>query len=178
MKAWPLLVALAGCASLSRSFDGEPAGDVTGRDLATPEFELSVPATMCARHQAGGTTRITVHEGRCDGSPLFHIAVTDPRAAPLLDTRSASVRETKRNLRGVPATDLLGRDAATGSYSRDLSFFTTDDLIVLNDPAWRYGVVHLFYDGLDERRRKLADHVIDEVVPYRTPLDRGPARGR
>jgi hypothetical protein len=151
---------------------------VSGRALATPELEISIPATMCARREPEpvNPTAIVVHEGPCDGSPLFQIAVTDPRIGPLLDRRRTQVRETKRNLRGVPATDLVGREAATGSYSRDLSFFTTDDLVVLNDPAQRYGVVHLFYDGLDEQRRKLADDVIEGVVPYRTPLDRVPRR--
>jgi hypothetical protein len=176
MKPWPVLLAIVGCASFSKGFYGEPSGDVSGRDLATPEYELSVPATLCARRETGDTTMITVHEGRCDGIPLFQIAVTNPRLARKLDPRYTTIRNERRDLRGVPATDLLRRDEATGSYSRDLSFFTTDDLVVLNDPAQRYGVVHLFYEGLDDQRRKAADDVIDGVVPFRTPLDRVPRR--
>jgi hypothetical protein len=176
MKPWPLLVAIVACASLSRGFDGEPFGDVSGRDLATPEYELSVPATLCARRETGETPMITVHDGRCDGVLLFQIAVTNPRFARKSDPRYTTIRNERRSLRGVSATDVVRRDEATGSYSRDLSFFTTDDLVVLNDAAQRYGVVHLFYEGLDEQRRKVADDVIDRVVPFRTPLDRVPRR--
>jgi hypothetical protein len=176
MRASVVILATISCASLSKGYETGHGGDVSGRDLATPEYELSVPATLCARRETGETPTITVHDGRCDGILLFQIAVTNPRFARKSDPRYTTIRNERRSLRGVSATDLLRRDEATGSYSRDLSFFTTDDLVVLNDPAQRYGVVHLFYEGLDEQRRKVADDVIDGVVPFRTPLDRFPRR--
>jgi len=176
MKALPLLVLAAACGSFSRHVANFDYGDVSGDELMTSEFDLSIPKGLCARHDANRPRDfIVVHEGRCDGPALFQIVVTDPHARPFVPGKVfASVQQTRRNLHGVPATDLLARNTATELVSRDLSFFDTDDLVVLNDPAGRYRVVHFYYQDLDPARSRRADEVMDEVAPRRTPFERMP----
>ena len=176
MKGLPLLVLAVACGHFSRHISNYDYGDVSGDELMTPEFDLSVPKGLCASHDAKRPRdKIVVHEGRCDGPSLFEIVVTDPHTRPFLPgSLFMSVSATRRNLRGVPATDLVARNTATDLVSRDLSFFNTDDLVVLNDPSERYRVIHFFYEDLDPARRKMADEVIDEVAPRRTPFERMP----
>ena len=176
MKALPLLLLTVACGSFSRHISNYDYGDVSGDELMTSEFDLPVPKALCARRDANRPRdKIVVHEGRCDGPTLFQIVVTDPHARPFLPGRLfMSVHETRRNLRGVSATDLLARNTATDLVSRDLSFFDTDDLVVLNDPAERYRVIHFFYEDLDPERSRRAAEVIDAVAPRRTPFDRMP----
>ena len=178
MKTLPLFVLTVACGSFSRHISNFEYADVSGDELTTAEFDLPVPKALCARRDAKRPRdKIVVHEGRCDGPPLFQIVVTDPRTRPFLPgALFMTMRETRRNLRGVPATDRLARNTATDLRSRDLSFFDTDDLVVLNDPSERYRVIHFFYEDLDPEHSKRADEAMDEVAPRRTPFDRMPPR--
>jgi hypothetical protein len=178
MKAlFPVLLVIA-CSSASKFVSHDDYGDVSGGDLMTPQFDLPLPASVCARRDSNRPRdKIVVHQGRCDGPPLFQIVVTAPHTRPFAfvpGTQFMVARETQRSLRGVLATDLVATNKATDLVSRDLSFFDTDNLAVLNDPSESYRVIHLFYEDLDPDRRKLADDVIGGVEPRRTPLDRAP----
>jgi hypothetical protein len=181
MKALLPLVLSIACASSSKFVAHDDTGDVSGGVLGTFEFDLPVPRNLCARRDSNRPRdKIVVHEGDCAGPSLFEIVLTAPHTRPFTfvpGTQFTDARETHRNLRGVTAIDLVARNTATDLVSRDLSFFNTDDMAILNDPAERYRVIHLFYEDLDPDRRKVADDVIDGVEPRRSPMDRMPPRG-